>query len=1037
MPSCPLCPPPGAQAASLTELEAHIKMKHVVAGISCKFCQKDLKNNAALIQHLASKKHHKCKAGCPLTFMTTSELSTHIRVDHNAGPKDPPAAASKAKATIPATFPCGPCGMDFVSPEALQHHMSVDHAPKNPCPSCYQSFSSSGALEEHQSISHPVPKVQPSVYLGCSMCKQTFASADELYGHIRVAHPLETSAKKVYPCLSCHHTFSKMSKLTAHSETAHPSGPVCAICGHKCPSQHVLDDHVAAVHTSALSNCGVCNVAFSSEEGLYRHYLQSSKDAHPKCVECDLGFKNDAVYATHRQTSHPEPPRPVSPPTSYRCPLCNNVFKLQLALDDHTAAKHSFHCLLCNDVFRLQSALDDHTTAKHSYHCPLCNDVFKLQSALDDHTAAKHSFHCALCNNVFKLQSALDDHTVAKHSFACGMCEFVCPEEEVLREHIASAHSCPICHEGIFANIDLLNEHLADHAAPYRCEVCQTRYAEEEGLRQHYKESPDVIHPSCTRCDLGFQDEGEYHNHTEMIHPQVSCHLCEGALFDPGELSMHYLTSRNHPVCDRCQVGFSDQAEFAMHGATEHPEAYCHLCQWQFECSESLQNHIRHFVAHPKCMDCELRFADADAYQHHLFVVHRPRSSEPVTRQDFDPDALDNGDGIVHSEKHFFSPFSPSRVDSTWGFSVDRDLPYAPSIPLPPSASGYSSPLSQRVLTRSSVGSRSSSRTLSPPPICGIKVSQLETGHTMDHYESPDFEHSPLSNIPAVGTPLISSTDFRSPFSPRPDPPALFPSQELNGASHSDQESTASARSPETNSPVIKLPENGASPMSSSGWSTLSGEDASRMSDKSDDSPSHRPMGLGVPMLRLQVPVPNGGSQTASILATPSSISPESAGIDISANVTPDYLREARAYLAVTHPGQAPSTVNHVHSPAMTSPSLTSIGLTTASRERRREVRFEDSIMSEPLWENRSSDSTDSSFDPPVLQGRRKYGVQKKSGASKLPRFAPLKPGRVAGRNGINHLTNGTSSLSPYHCRICRRETCEDLTTTTCGHLNS
>jgi hypothetical protein len=176
--------------------------------------------------------------------------------------------------------------------------------------------------------------------------------------------------------------------------------------------------------------------------------------------------------------------------------------------------------------------------------------------------------------------------------------------------------------------------------------------------------------------------------------------------------------------------------------------------------------------------------------------------------------------------------------------------------------------------------------------------------------------------------------------------------------------------------------------------------------------------------------------------------------------VTPDYLREARAYLAVTHPGQAPSTTNHVHNMAMASPSLTSTGVTAASRERRREVRFEDSIMSEPLWDNQSSDSTDSSFDPPVLQSRRKYCVQKKSGqrrcffidleltmstgGSKLPRFAPLKAGRVAGRNGINgtnginginHLTNGTSSLSPYHCRICRRETCEDLTTTTCGHL--
>ncbi|KAG2137403.1 uncharacterized protein EDB93DRAFT_764757 [Suillus bovinus] len=832
MPFCPLCPPGQAIIPGLlTALEAHIKTKHVVAGISCQLCQQDFKNNAALIQHLASKRHHKCKAGCSQTFMTTTELSTHIKADHNAGSKVPPAAASASKAntTIPVTFPCGTCAMQFVSSETLQHHMRVDHSPnKNPCPSCYQSFSTPSALEEHKSISHPVPKVQASV-LGCPMCKQTFLSAEELPSHIRAAHPLEGSAKKMYPCISCERTFSKKSKLTAHNETAHPPEHVCAICRLKCPSKHALNDHVAAVHTRAPSICRECNAAFTSEEGLRQHYLHSSKGAHPKCIECNLGFENDAVYATHRQTSHPEPPRPVSPPASYHCPLCSNVFKLQ---------------------------------------------------------------------------SALDDHTVAKHSFTCGMCEFVCLEEEVLKEHIASAHSCPVCHEGIFANTDLLDEHLADHAAPYRCEVCQTRYAEEEGLRQHYRDSPDDIHPSCTRCNLGFQDAGEYHNHTETMHPQVSCQLCDGALFDPEELPMHYLTSRNHPACDKCQVGFSDQAEFAM---VEHPEAYCHLCQWQFECPESLQNHIRHFVAHPKCMDCELRFADVDAYQHHLFVVHRPHSSDSVTQQDFDPDVLDNGDIVVHSEKLFFDSFSPNRVDSKWDFTVDvnYDLPCAPSIPLPPSTSGYSSPLSQRVLTRSSIGSRSSSRTLSPPPISGIKVSQLETGHVVDHSESPELEHSPLSNIPTVGTPLISSTDFRSPFSPRPDPPALFvPSQELNGASHSDQESVASARSPETSSPVIKLPENGASPVSSSGWSTLSGEDVSRMSVKSDDSPNHRPVGVAVPMLRLQVPVPNGTSQTASTLETPSSISPESAGIDISANVTPDYLREARAYLAVTHPGQ-------------------------------------------------------------------------------------------------------------------------------------
>lgn len=235
--------------------------------------------------------------------MTTSELSAHIRLDHNAGSRVSPAAAStsQVETTIPVTFPCGSCGMKFVSSEALQNHIRVDHAHKYPCPSCYQGFSSSGALDQHRSISHPVPKVQASACLACSTCKQTFPSVGDLSSHIRSTHPPGTAAKIVYPCLSCNRTFSKMSKLTAHTDTAHPSGPVCAICRLQCPSQLVLDGHVAAVHTTrALYNCGVCNVAFASEEGLHHHYLQSPKDAHPKCIECGLGFENDAVYATAR-----------------------------------------------------------------------------------------------------------------------------------------------------------------------------------------------------------------------------------------------------------------------------------------------------------------------------------------------------------------------------------------------------------------------------------------------------------------------------------------------------------------------------------------------------------------------------------------------------------------------------------------------------------------------------------------------------------------------------------------------------------------
>jgi len=204
----------------------------------------------------------------------------------------------------------------------------------------------------------------------------------------------------------------------------------------------------------------------------------------------------------------------------------------------------------------------------------------------------------------------------------------------------------------------------------------------------------------------------------------------------------------------------------------------------------------------------------------------------------------------------------PGRVDPTWGFSGNSDFTYASFVPLPPSTSGYSSPLSQRVPTQSSIGSRSSSRTLSPPPISPVKDAYPETTYAVHHFDSPEFEHSPLSNIPTVGTPLASSRNF-SPFSPRPETAAFFtPPKRVNGAGHSDQESVVSAKSPETTSPVIKLPDHDTSPVSSSGWSTLSGEAASKTSSKSENLPNQRPADPAVPMLRLQVPVTNGTSHT-------------------------------------------------------------------------------------------------------------------------------------------------------------------------------
>ena len=242
-------------------------MSHVTGqSLRCELCQQSFTTNAGLVSHLVTKYHHKCKAPkCrSKKFMTPAELVIHTQ-SHNAGPGNSPASTSKANATIPVKLPCTSCNTEFDGLDALQNHMRVVHLPKSPYPSSIGTqalvVSSSDAGSESvmsyalSSPSHAVPKVR-----SCPTCKKPFSSVDEFTDHVRAVH-----GKKIYPCPSCAQTFSKKKKRTFHMFAAHPAGPVCAICRLTCPSQQVLDAHVAAVH--------------------------------PTCVECNKRFEDDAVYA--------------------------------------------------------------------------------------------------------------------------------------------------------------------------------------------------------------------------------------------------------------------------------------------------------------------------------------------------------------------------------------------------------------------------------------------------------------------------------------------------------------------------------------------------------------------------------------------------------------------------------------------------------------------------------------------------------------------------------------------------------------------
>ncbi|KAI6158597.1 hypothetical protein EDD17DRAFT_1005362 [Pisolithus thermaeus] len=723
---------------------------------------------------------------------------------------------------------------------------------------------------------------------------------------------------------------------------------------------------------------------------------------------------------------------------------------------EHT---HPFLCEMCETRFRSEEERSAHFTSSDRHpHCVECQTGFVDAAALQFHVSSNHppsripspreEIKCPRCPELFASHVALEVHMVEVHPiFECHICRESYSAQSAFTDHISMAHSCPICGEGVFLDAKSLDEHQEEHRDPYPCVLCGTRYAEEELLLQHYKESPNDVHPVCVRCDLGFESDDTYNIHVVEVHRPTECEACEGLIVDEIELPHHYLSSRRHPTCETCQIGFKDRFDFAEHGALQHPESHCYLCQWQFDSCDALQSHIRHFANHPKCVTCNLRFADHETYQHHLFVVHCPKDDDitavPATHVSL-PSSVDQ---VVENQ-----PGRSSKICS----------PLCTSIPHSPTASGYSSPtlnhFDSENLSRLDAQSCYSTPIIDPPSPREGALRQFvppclnaDTDNCAHNHQEPN--HSPSSIMPTVGSPLLSSAqaipsvDYRSPFSPRPDgPPAFRATPVTNGvtkgsvpSSHEDGSNHSFARSSSLISPGTQLPGPVAGPSTSSGW-TSDGGSGTRLSLNSSVS-SHPKIFSGTDESSSALQARDTCNSSRCVPASTQPTSLESARISVSAvTQTLEDPRGARTSLPLNHPTSRVSSPPVPHSPINSLPIISSVGLALEDSGRRREVRFDDTMTSEPVWDHESTSSDDASLDIPMNYRRPNGTRTTKYGASKFPRSSYLKRRRFM--NGrLNHSSASAnrktfrSSSPSYHCRICLKDCCDEPTTTTCGHL--
>ena len=234
----------------------HLKMHY--AGMhstkaTCILCQKDLKSEFTLIQHIKrmhpnSDKLFQCDV-CDNTYRTKRSLTVHKESVH------------EKKFYVKCDF----CDLEIFHGSGLKNHIRIQHKGEVPkktihrkayCNICHKNMRSLFGLNEHLNQVH---KVRP---YKCFQCKGLFVTLHDLKLHLQNAHAIKDPDKlsidlelqsnsqgPSFECTICKKRFGQKAQLRMHFDSIHGEVKLsCDICGKVLLHQASLRAHMRHVH---------------------------------------------------------------------------------------------------------------------------------------------------------------------------------------------------------------------------------------------------------------------------------------------------------------------------------------------------------------------------------------------------------------------------------------------------------------------------------------------------------------------------------------------------------------------------------------------------------------------------------------------------------------------------------------------------------------------------------------------------------------------------------------------------------------------